>query len=438
MKRIALKKLKEWKERTDKKPLIIHGARQVGKTWLIKEFGKMEYKNVAYIMFEKNERMKNLFLQDMDISRILMGLEIETKQKINPVDTLIIFDEIQECPNALTSLKYFSENVPEYNFIAAGSLLGVFLHTGVSFPVGKVEFMDLYPMNFYEFLFAIGEEKLCALLDKNDFNLISIFKDNFISYLRMYFYVGGMPEVVLKFSKNKDFRLARTIQNQILESYIQDFSKHIPSSNIGKVTQLWNSIPAQLAKENKKFVYKEVQKGANANTYELSLEWLIRCGLVHRIPRVSKPTIPLKAYENNKAFKLFLSDIGLLSTLSKLDVRTLLEGKALFTEFRGALTEQFVLQELKVIQDMDMDIAYWANEAPATAEVDFVLQYGSNIVPIEVKSSINLKSKSLKIYQEKFQPRLSIRSSLADFKKIDNLYDIPLYALGQLLEIMKI
>ncbi|MDR1243662.1 MAG: AAA family ATPase [Endomicrobium sp.] len=325
MKRIALEKLKEWKNRSDKKPLIIHGARQVGKTWLIKEFGKTEYKNVAYIMFEKNERMKNLFSGDMDVHRILLGLEIETKQKINPVKTLIIFDEIQECPNALSSLKYFYENVPEYNFVAVGSLLGVFLHEGTSFPVGKVEFMDLYPMNFYEFLSAIGENELCYLLDKNEFDLITTFKDRFLSCLRMYFYVGGMPEVVLKFSETHDFGLARTIQNQILESYVQDFSKHVPVSNINKVTQLWNSIPSQLAKENKKFVYKEVQKGATAKMYELSLEWLIRCGLVHRVDRVSKPAIPLKGDKNIKAFKLFLSDVGLLSAMSKLDVRSLLD-----------------------------------------------------------------------------------------------------------------
>jgi predicted AAA+ superfamily ATPase len=325
--------------------------------------------------------------------------------------------------------------MPEYNITAAGSLLGVLLHEGVSFPVGNVEFMTLYPMNFYEFLLALDEKDLCNLLDGQNYDLISTFRSKFISYLRMYFYVGGMPEVVLKFSNGNDFASARAVQNQILESYVQDFSKYIPTGTIQKVTGIWNSIPAQLAKENKKFVYKEIQKGGTAKIYEIALEWLLRCGLIYRIARVSKPAIPLRSYDNTGAFKLFSVDVGLLSAMSLLNVKTLLEGETLFTEFKGALTEQFVLQEMKAMNNMD--IAYWANEGNRTAEVDFIVQTENNgIVPLEVKSSTNLKAKSLKVYMEKFSPAIAVRSSLANFRRTDNFYDIPLYALSGLKEII--
>ena len=431
MKRIALDNLIKWKDKPKHKPLIIHGARQVGKTWLMKEFGNTNYKNVAYIWFENNKRMADLFSEDMDTERLLLGLEAESRQKIIPKETLIIFDEIQACPNALTSLKYFNENMPQYDIIAAGSLLGVFLHEGVSFPVGKVEFMKLYPMNFCEFLDAIGEEQLCELLKKHDWEMVKIFKNKFISCLRMYFYIGGMPEAVLKFVTDKDFVAVREIQKQILESYTSDFSKHIPKTQLQKVEQIWNSIPYQLAKENKKFIYKEVQKGASAKTFDTALEWLIRCGLIYRIPRISKPAIPLKGYANSTgAFKLFICDVGLMSAMSKIDVRILLENNALFTEFKGSLTEQFVCQELQLLEDID--IAYWANEAPARAEIDFIIQVGMQIIPLEVKSTTNLKAKSLSVYREKFQPKIEVRTSLADYKKSDNLYDIPLYALSEL------
>jgi len=433
MKRFALETLNKWKTNPGHKPLIIHGARQVGKTWLMKEFGSANYKNFAYIWFENNPRMQGLFDVDMDIRRILTGLELEIGHKINPKDTLIILDEIQECPKALTSLKYFNENAPEYDIIAAGSLLGVALHSGLSFPVGKVEFMNMYPLCFFEFLLAMGEEQLCELVKKCDWELIKVFKEKLTSYLKMYFYVGGMPEIVLNFSKDRDFNLTRKKQNWILDSYQHDFSKHIPLSQLQKVQQLWASIPAQLAKENKKFVYKEVQKGASASTFEISLGWLEGCGLIHKVSRVSKVAQPLKGYANTGAFKLFLCDIGLLSAMSKLDAKTILEGDTLFTEFRGALTEQYVCQEMKLFDDAE--IAYWTNGG-ATAEIDFVLQLGSQIMPVEVKAATNLKAKSLPVYREKFQPKTEVRTSLADYKKTDNLFDIPLYALGNLKEII--
>ena len=429
MQRFALEALDQWKSRQVRKPMIIYGARQVGKTWLMKEFGRLRYKNIVYIWFEKNPRMHGLFAGDMDVRRILAGLELEAGCKISPEDTLIIFDEIQDCPNALTSLKYFNENAPEYDILAAGSLLGITLHPGTSFPVGKVEFMNLYPLGFAEFLLAIGEERLCALVKSLDWELIKVFKDKLIYYLKMYFYVGGMPEVVREFSENRDFNLARKVQDGILDSYMQDFSKHIPVNHLQKVRQLWASIPAQLAKENKKFIYREAQKNATAQTFEIPLEWLSSCGLIHKVSRVSKPALPLKGYENTGAFKLFLCDIGLLSAMSALNAKTILEGDALFTEFKGALTEQYVCQEMKLFDNAVT--AYWVNSG-ATAEVDFVLQLGSSIMPIEVKAATNLKAKSLSVYREKFKPEIEVRTSLADYKKTDNLFDIPLYALGEL------
>ena len=437
MKRQALQELIKWKCRVGRKPLLIQGARQVGKTWLMKEFGRAEYENTAYIWFEKNTRMSTLFSGDMDIDRILLGLEAEVQHKITPGKTLIIFDEIQACPNALTALKYFNENAPQYDIVAAGSLLGVFLHEGVSFPVGKVEFMNLYPMNYCEFLAAAGEERLCELLAKQDWEMVKVFKDKYIDYLRLYFYVGGMPEAVSRFVSNKDFKAVRKVQEDILVAYKEDFSNHVPKAQIQKVAKIWDSVPYQLARENKKFVYSEVQKGARANAYETVLEWLIKSGLIHRVSRVSKPAIPLKSYANSSgAFKLFMVDVGLLSAMCKVDVRALLEGDALFTEFKGALTEQFVCQELQTLMD-DMDIAYWANDNPARAEIDFILQLGLQIIPLEVKSSTNLKAKSLSVYRGKFHPKTEVRTSLADYKKADNLYDIPLYAIGYLKEIIE-
>lgn len=436
MKRQALDSLIQWKARAGHKPLILQGARQVGKTWLMKEFGRTEYESMAYIGFEKNPRMTTLFSGNMDTTRLLLGLEAEVRRKIVPGKTLIVFDEIQACPNALTALKYFNENAPHYDIVAAGSLLGVFLHEGVSFPVGKVEFMNLHPLTFCEFLDAMGEEHLCALLAGQNWDIIKAFKEKYIDYLRLYFYIGGMPEAVSQFLKTKDFGAVRATQKNILAAYQEDFSNHVPKVHIQKVAQVWNSIPYQLAKETKKFVYSELQKGSRASTYDIALEWLLKSGLVHRISRVSKPALPLKGYANSSsAFKLFMVDVGLLSAMSRIDVHALLEGDALFTEFKGALTEQFVCQELQPMMD-NIDMAYWANENPARAEIDFILQLGRQIIPLEVKSSTNLKAKSLSVYRKKFHPKIEIRASLADYKKTDALYDIPLYAIGYLREII--
>ena len=451
MKRLAIQQLVEWKNRADKKPLLLHGARQVGKTWLMKEFGNTQYENAAYIMFEKNPRMKELFSGDMDVRRLITGLEIEASAKINPQTTLIIFDEIQACKNALASLKFFYENAPEYHIIAAGSLLGVLVgdEDDYSFPVGKVEFMNIYPMNFYEFLMAADGQGLCDLLDKKDFSLISAFRDRFISYLRTYFYVGGMPEPVSKFINGGGFEAARKAQIEILTSYKSDFSKHIPVDTLPRILKVWDSIPAQLAGENKKFIYSEIQKGAKAKTYEDAITWLAGSGLIYRVDRIAKPATPLKSYANTGAFKLFVVDVGLLSAMSLLNVKTLLEGGALFTEFKGALTEQFVCQELYA--NRVSDIAYWANKDETVktdngavkasnrmSEVDFILQSENNgVIPLEVKAAANLKAKSLKVYMDKYKPVMALRSSLADYRKNGNLYDVPLYALYGLKELIE-
>jgi len=427
--RKALESLKAWKAKSDRKPLVIRGARQVGKTWLMKEFGRTEYKNCAYINFDSNARMLRLFSNDMDIDRILTGLRMESACDIEAHDTLVIFDEIQECAAALTSLKYFCENAPEYHIIAAGSLLGVALHAGASFPVGKIEFMDLYPLDFTEFLLASGKSELAGLISAHDVALIKTFSDTFVELLKTYYFTGGMPEVLAAFTLKKDYAKVREIQRRILETYELDFSKHAPSEIVPRLRMLWNSIPSQLVRENRKFVYGLVREGARAKEYESALAWLCDCGLAYRIVRVSKPAIPLQAYEDLHAFKLFVFDIGLLGAMSGLDSRTLLEGNAVFQEFKGALTEQFVLQQLKTMKELR--IFYWSAEK-SEAEVDFILQSGRYIVPLEVKAEENLRAKSLKSYRERYSPPLSIRTSMSDYRREDWLLNLPLYMINAL------
>ncbi|GGH14517.1 ATP-binding protein [Sphingobacterium alkalisoli] len=426
MKRDLYEKLLEWKVRKSHKPLIIRGARQVGKTWLMKHFGKTEYKSVAYVNMESNSVIRDLFTLDFNIDRILLGLQIETGISID-AETLIIFDEIQEAPEAITSLKYFHENAPQYDIICAGSLLGVALTRHTSFPVGKVEFLDLYPLRFSEFAAALGESALVTLLENPDWALITGFSSRYIDLLRQYYYVGGMPEAVTAFAENKNFQEVREIQKRILAAYEQDFSKHAPSSIVPRIRMLWNSIPAQLAKENKKFIYGIIRQGARAKDYELAIAWLIDCGLVHQVHNVTKPAIPLKAYEDFNSFKLFLVDVGLLSAMTDLDVRTLLEGQALFQEFKGALTEQYVLQELTARGDMS--IYYWSLEN-SRAEIDFLIQKNGKIIPLEVKAEENLQAKSLRVYYNKYKPETAIRASMSNYRKEDWMTNMPLYALA--------
>lgn len=425
MYRNAIENLYEWKSKKNKKPLIIRGARQVGKTWLMKEFGRSVYKKMVYINFDNNEQMEILFNSDMAIDRIIEGLELYTNQKIDPLDTLLIFDEIQEVPKALTSLKYFYENAPQYDIICAGSLLGVDLHHGTSFPVGKVEFLDLYPMSFSEFMIAMGKKQFVDLLKKQDFELATTFKQEFISLLKHYYYVGGMPEAVASFSVDKDFNEVRNIQESILLAYEQDFSKHVPNQEVPRVRMLWNSIPSQLSKENKKFIYGLIKEGARAKSYEIAMMWLSDCGLIHKISRVTKPSLPLKAYEDLKAFKLFILDIGLLSCMVRLDQSVLLDGNRLFSEFKGALTEQFVLQQLKT--NTNLDAYYWTNDR-GSAEIDFLIDTGKEVIPVEVKATTNLQAKSLKTYYEKYRPANSIRTAMTDYKQESWLLNLPLWA----------
>ena len=427
MYRIAMEQLYKWKENKNKKPLIIRGARQVGKTWLMKEYGSKAYSDSVYITCDDNQRIRELFSGDMNVERIVIGLELYAGKKIDPINTLIIFDEIQEVPKALTALKYFNENAPQYQIICAGSMLGIALHHGTSFPVGKVEFLDLYPLSFTEFMMAMKKEQFAEILDKGDFGMVTTFKQDYIDLLKHYYYTGGMPEVVLRFSENKDFNEAREIQQRILDTYEQDFSKHAPNEIVPRIRMLWNSIPSQLAKENKKFIYGLIKEGARAKEYELAMLWLADCGLVHKVYRASAPNLPLKAYEDLKAFKLFLVDVGLLSCMVRLRQDILLDGSELFTEFKGALTEQYVLQQLKTLKNIHT--YYWTNNR-GDAEVDFIIDNGSEVIPLEVKAETNLQAKSLKVYRDKFNPKVSIRSSMADYKKEDWLVNLPLYAIN--------
>ncbi|MBP7839987.1 MAG: ATP-binding protein [Acidaminococcaceae bacterium] len=421
--------LYKWKAKKDKKPLIIRGARQVGKTWLMREFGRIAFDDMVYINFDNNSQMKELFSLDMRIERIITGLELYVGHKIEPLNTLLVFDEVQEVPQALAALKYFNENAPEYQIVCAGSLLGVALHGGTSFPVGKVEFLDLYPLSFTEFMRAMGRELFVELLEKQDFVMATTFKQEFIDLLKHYYYVGGMPEVVRNFAADKDFGEVREIQQRILDSYEQDFSKHAPNEIVPRIRMLWNSIPAQLTKENKKFVYGIIKDGARAKDYELALMWLSDCGLVHKVHRVTAPHIPLKAYEDLKAFKLFVLDVGLLSCMVRLNQKVLLSGNELFIEFKGALTEQYVLQQLKTLKNLAA--YYWTNDR-GSAEIDFLVDNGIDVMPIEVKAETNLKAKSLKTYCEKFKPNKAIRTSMSDYRQEEWLLNLPLWAVETL------
>lgn len=429
MYRIAIEKLYKWKDSKHRKPLIIEGARQVGKTWLMKEFGKKAYNDTVYINFDSNSRMADLFVSDLDTERLIMGIELYVGRKINSENTLLIFDEVQEVPRALASLKYFCENAPQYHIVCAGSLLGIALHQGTSFPVGKVDFLKLYPLSFSEFLMAIDKGQFAELLNKQDYEMITSFKQTYIDSLKQYYFIGGMPEAVQSFSENKDFNEVRSIQKRILAAYEQDFSKHAPNEIVPKIRMLWNSIPSQLAKENKKFIYGLVREGGRAKEYETAIMWLSDCGLVHKVSRVNTAGIPLKAYVDLKAFKLFFVDVGLLGCMVGLHQRTFLDGNELFSEFKGALTEQYVCQQLKTIDDLN--IYYYTNNR-GSCEVDFVVDNGGSIIPVEVKAETNLKAKSLKTYRERFNPEISVRTSMKDYKQEDRLLNLPLYAIEQI------
>lgn len=426
MQRALLQELISWKNSPNRKPLIIEGARQVGKTWLMQTFGNTAFKQVLYLNFESSSRLKDVFLADFSIERLITIFEIETNLKIDAATTLLILDEIQEAPKGLTALKYFYEQAPEYYIIAAGSLLGISLQQNNSFPVGKVDFLKLYPLSFTEFLLNIGEEKLAAQLSANNWAVLSSFHEKLVSFLRLYYFIGGMPEAVLSYITHKDVAEVRNIQQKILIGYQNDFSKHAPIEIVPKIRLVWQSIIGQLAKENRKFIYGQIKKGSRAKDFELAINWLADAGLIIKVNRIEKPMLPLNAYANLDVFKLFLVDIGLLNAIANLDAKILLEKNNILKEYKGALTEQFVCQQLYISHTL-----YYWQASNATAEIDFVIQLKNELIPIEVKAEENLKSKSLKLFVDKFLPVTAIRTSMSNYKKEDWLTNIPLYAIGE-------
>lgn len=429
MQRFAMNQLLHWKDKDNRKPLVIMGARQVGKTWLMKEFGRTCYKKVAYISFYNNSRMNQVFQMDFDVERILMNLNIEAGVTITPEDTLIVLDEIQNSPKALESLKYFCEEAPQYHIVAAGSLLGVAIHEGVSYPVGKVELLDLYPLNFREFLCAMGENALSDALATKDYTIIDNFSEKYLFWMKNYYYVGGMPGVVEEFRVHKDYNEVRQIQSDIVRQYEGDFGKHIDVKTLPRIRMVWNSIPIQLAKENKKFFFGQIKKGARSSDYEIAIQWLIDCGLIYKVNRVNEPHMPLKAYKSMNAYKLFMLDVGLLGALSELTADSILEGNDIFVEFKGALTEQYVLQQL--ISDTEYTPYYFGTEK-STFEQDFLIQKGKNVIPIEVKAEGNTRSQSLKVYCDKYHPEKAVRFSTLGYMDQGWMVNIPLYAVCNL------
>ncbi len=430
MERELFTKLERWMNKKNRKPLIIQGARQVGKTWIMKEFGARFYENTVYINFDNNKAMKDVFDLDFDLKRILSAIKIEYGKSFQAENTLIIFDEIQEAPKALASLKYFYENAPQYSIIAAGSLLGVALHQGTSFPVGKVDFLKLCPMSFNEFILAVGEKGLHEALRSQDYELINAYAGKYTDLLKKYYYVGGMPEVVQTYIDSDDLFEVREIQNNLLQYYEEDFSKHAPKEVVPRIMMIWNSIPSQLAKENRKFMYGALREGARAKDFELAIQWLEDAGLILKSYRVSKPDIPLIAYMEMNSFKMFMFDVGLLTAKVGLSARLLLEGSRIFEEFKGALTEQYVAQELHAA---GYPLYYFAT-ARSTGKIDFMLQGDLDCVPIEVKAEQNLRARSLRAFCDKYKPGMAIRSSMSNYKQEDWLTNVPLYMLAEYLK----
>jgi uncharacterized protein len=423
MKRLFIDKLQQWKTSKNRKPLIIQGARQVGKTWIMKEFGKLHFENVVYINFESSLRLQSIFSNDFDINRIISIFEIETGISIDSQTTLILLDEIQEAEKGLTALKYFNENAPEYFVIAAGSLLGVSLQKNNTFPVGKVDFLNLYPLSFEEFLINSNEATLINALKDKKWGIIAPFHEKLIHYLRLYYFIGGMPEVVNIYLETKNFEQIRIIQNNLLVGYENDFAKYAPNEIVPKIRLVWQSVLGQLTKENKKFIYGQLKKGARAKEFEAAINWLTNAGMLIKCTKVNKPTIPLKTYADYDVFKLYLLDIGLLNTMASVSEQILLNKNQILIEFKGALTEQFVCQELK----LNYELFYWTAEN-AMAEIDFIIQKEQEIIPIEVKAEENLKAKSLKVFVEKFENKNAIRTSMNKHRKENWLENIPLYS----------
>lgn len=426
MYRTKIEELKQWKEKKERKPLILNGARQVGKTWLANEFGRLNFEEVAHVVFFNNQPMKEVFNGSLAPNRLLQAISAETDTHASSGKCLIILDEIQDCPRALESLKLFCEQTPEIPIIAAGSLLGISLHQDISFPVGKVEIQNLYPMNFYEFLLGTKKQQLADLLDNQDFNLINSFSEKFIDEYKNYLVVGGMPEAVKKFSEGGNFADIRNIQNMILAGYEADFSKHTPNLLAKKISYVWQSLPSQLSKENKRFLYSVVRDGARARGYEDAVQWLCDSGLVCKVSRISAPRLPLKSYVDLACFKLFALDVGILSALASLDPKLIISDSLFLTEFKGSITEQYVSQQL--ISELNITPYYWS-ASNSKGEVDFVIERDASIIPCEAKASVNLRAKSLHAFQKKYKIDHAIRFSLANYEEQSTLTNVPLYAI---------
>ena len=427
MKRMLMDELVLWKSNPNKKPLVLNGARQVGKTWLLKEFGTRHFESVAYVSLDNDAVARSYFDMDLDAHRIIASLSLQLNMDIVPEKTLIILDEIQACPKAITALKYFCENAPEYAVAAAGSLLGLSANEGSGFPVGKVNMLDLHPLTFSEFLEATGNGRYAGLIESGDVNLMTPFAPTLEGLLRRYYVVGGMPGAVSAYLAGDDFRAARKVQEELLAGYERDFSKRVPPRLLGRMMLAWASIPRHLSRENKRFVFGQVRKGGRAADFEECLAWLEEAGLIHKVQRVDKPGLPLSAYAEQAIFKVFLLDIGLLGAMCELNPEAILAGSAVFTEFKGALTEQYVCQEL--IASCGFTPFYWSAEN-STGEIDFLVQDGGKIYPIEVKAEENLKAKSLRAFASKYDGVHARRFSMSGYRDQDWMRNVPLYAIG--------
>jgi len=423
MERTAISELYEWKKRPDRKPLIVRGARQVGKTWLILDFAGKAYNKYVYVNFEEDDVLNHVFENDFDIERIINTISIRKDTDID-TDTLLIFDEIQAAPRGVTSLKYFCEKARQYHVIAAGSLLGIAMHQADSFPVGKVDFVDLAPLSFHEFLLAMGEKRIASLLEKRDWNMVAMVKDKLTTLLKTYYYVGGMPEAVESYRQHSDFAEVRRIQNNILDTYNNDFSKHAPISEVPRIRMVWNSIASQLAKENKKFIYGMLREGARAKDFEVAIEWLRDAGLIYKVSRTKSGELPLNAFEDFNIFKIYLLDVGLLSAINKLTADTLIAGNEIFNTYKGALTEQYFFQQ---IHDKVDFVYYWSAEN-SRGEIDFIVQKEGKVIPIEVKAEENLRAKSLSAFVAKYPGLHALRFSMSDYREQNWMTNIPLYA----------
>lgn len=424
MERSIYSSLKKWKESPTRKPLILQGARQVGKTYILKEFGAREYSEVVYINCDDNNDMQNMFV-DYDVDRIIRSLSAISGVSIKPSTTLLILDEIQEVERGLASLKYFCEKAPEYHVAVAGSLLGITLHEGTSFPVGKVDMLYMYPMDFEEFLLAMGKEQLVELLRSNSWAALTPLRGMLTELLRQYYFVGGMPEAVKTYVERGDIWEVRSIHSKIIDAYRNDMSKHVPKQQVQRINMVWNSIPSQLARDNKKFIYGALRKGARANDFEIAIHWLVDSGLVHKVHRISKPVVPLKFYEDMASFKLFLLDCGLLGALSETPPEQILIGDNVFEEYKGAFTENYVLQQLK---SLPRTFVYYYSNDNSTLEIDFVVQHEAHVIPIEVKAEENLRAKSLRQFVTDNSGLHGVRFSMSDYREQDWLTNVPLWA----------